>query len=573
MRFAYIDSNGNEVPIPSVDALALRIELGAISENTQLYDAQADEWGPAHTHEIYHTLARSVGGDDSFVAPPPVAPPPPAASPPGADAHAAPEDDAEAPPETGPEGDADTPSGVAEPESGPVTAADLGLTLADPAPPPESPAVTQEGPDFGLDLAPPQPGPGAGASGPTGEAEAIDLSDLEPDEPEQGATFDFGAMDGGLDFDESFEEDDGEAPMDFGPAASSVPDFSVPEGTEAGEIETSSTFDPASFEPEAGEALELESPMSHFTPAEPPSWVEEDAGAAAGEDVLDFSSIGVEAEEVPLRERRTPKNRPSPPRPRRKSMSLTGPLVGAVLIVAGAVGAYAAWPLLSERFGTSSEEERPAVVLPPLAENLMPEMRAAAEAALAAGFEEARSGWAEAGGLETPPQDWLAGVYLAGASQYGEVEAFWSGMRDYLDRVRQIDLAAFDGAYQAEMARRGVSEADASAMRERADSGFVAAAPSREETYARVEALIDAAIRLHRFLEANEANIEHAPASAVTTDPVLEVRPATDEIRAAMEELIDDVTAALDELEYRDQVSARGLWDTVLVRVQDAGIR
>ena len=43
MRFAYIDSNGNEVPIPSVDALALRIELGAITEETELYDAQADE--------------------------------------------------------------------------------------------------------------------------------------------------------------------------------------------------------------------------------------------------------------------------------------------------------------------------------------------------------------------------------------------------------------------------------------------------------------------------------------------------------------------------------------------------
>ncbi len=61
MRFAYIDSNGNEVPIPSVDALSLRIELGAISEDTELYDAQADLWGPAHTHEIFHTLSRTSG--------------------------------------------------------------------------------------------------------------------------------------------------------------------------------------------------------------------------------------------------------------------------------------------------------------------------------------------------------------------------------------------------------------------------------------------------------------------------------------------------------------------------------
>jgi hypothetical protein len=36
MRFAYMDSQGNEVPIPSIDALALRIELGAISADTEL---------------------------------------------------------------------------------------------------------------------------------------------------------------------------------------------------------------------------------------------------------------------------------------------------------------------------------------------------------------------------------------------------------------------------------------------------------------------------------------------------------------------------------------------------------
>ena len=63
MRFTYIDSNGNEVPIASVDALAIRIELGAITEDTQLYDSAADQWGPAHSHEIYHTLQRSTGDD------------------------------------------------------------------------------------------------------------------------------------------------------------------------------------------------------------------------------------------------------------------------------------------------------------------------------------------------------------------------------------------------------------------------------------------------------------------------------------------------------------------------------
>jgi len=126
MRFAYIDSNGNEVPIPSVDALALRIELGAITEETQLYDAQADQWGPAHTHEIYHSLARSSGTDEGFIAPPPVAPPP-AASEPDAEL-----DMADLAP---------TPAEPKAVETPPAEAAgvgsDLGLTLADSPAPPE----------------------------------------------------------------------------------------------------------------------------------------------------------------------------------------------------------------------------------------------------------------------------------------------------------------------------------------------------------------------------------------------------------------------------------------------------
>jgi hypothetical protein len=119
MRFAYIDSHGNEVPIPSVDALGLRIELGAVGPDTQLYDAQADHWGPAKTHEIFHTLAREVDAE-GFVAPPPVAPPPPAPS-------RAPAPDKPAKPKLKkPERKkADAPG-----------AADLGLTLAAAPPPP-----------------------------------------------------------------------------------------------------------------------------------------------------------------------------------------------------------------------------------------------------------------------------------------------------------------------------------------------------------------------------------------------------------------------------------------------------
>ena len=72
MRFVYIDSHGREVPIPTVEALALRLELGAITEATRFYDAAADRWAPAGEHEIFRSLTRELEiKSEGFVAPPP----------------------------------------------------------------------------------------------------------------------------------------------------------------------------------------------------------------------------------------------------------------------------------------------------------------------------------------------------------------------------------------------------------------------------------------------------------------------------------------------------------------------
>jgi hypothetical protein len=582
MRFAYIDSNGNEVPIPSVDALALRIELGAITDETQLYDAQADEWGPATSHEIYHTLLRSKESGDGFVAPPPVAPP--AAPPPGGAASAAPpepesvaaeESEAEEEPE-----DVDT---------------SFGLTLAEPAPPPEEAETTldlsaddelplldfdepagvdDEIADIALDLAPDTP------AAEEGEAAV----DFDVEEEEGGTpTFDFGGMEGGLEVEESFEASADETPMDFGtpePApelggvdeTADETDAGPPDLGEMG-LETSSEFSTGGFEMDSGDALDLEKPMSEFMPEAPPAWMEEEGGSADEGEVLDFSSVGADSdEEVPLRERRTPKNKPSAPKLRRRR-SLTGPLVGAVVIVAAAVGAYSAWPLISERLAQRAADADDSVYLPPIPTELEGPMRTVADAAFASLFEEARAEWSSTETVDAPPPDWLAGIYLARASEYAAAEDFWLGMRDYLEMVEGMDLTSFDAAYQTEAERQGIDAGDASAMRERADSGFVAAAEARAAAFGQMTTLIDAAVRLHSFLVANEANIEYAPASAITTDPVLEVNPASEEIRVAMDDLIEAVTRALVAMGYRDQVTAAGLRATLLARVQEAGIQ
>ena len=605
MRFAYIDSNGNEVPIPSVDALALRIELGAITENTQLYDAQADEWGPAHTHEIFHTLSRDAGGDEGFVAPPPVAPPSVSTPTPGtASGEEAAGGETTSAAASGPdataEEDALAPSSAetagGEPETASVSAAEepededgsFGLTLAE-APEEdgggaeggddselgltvsEDPAVelALPGDEDALDLAPPAED-ALDLAAPF-EEEAMDLSPGGGED--EGATFDFGGMEGGLELEETFDPPTDE-PMDLSAAVEGGDDLSG-----GMELETSMEFDTDGFDVGEGSSLDLEAPMSEFSPEQPPSWMEEDEAASDG--VLDFSSVSAAAGEdevegeVPLRDRRTPRNKPSPPK-HRKQRNLALPIVLVVLLLAVGMGGYAAWPLISERLASGGEPEVPEVYLPPLSEELMPVMRDASADALAASFEDARSAWAQTGPLQEPPSEWLEGIYLANAGDYETVEAFWSGMADFAGRVRAIDLAAFDAALSAELQSRSMVADQMSAVRERADSGFVAATPERTEVYDRFDALIDASLALHSFLVANQDQIEYAPAAAVTTDPVLEVNPATPAIGEAMGDLLDDVLASLNELEAlggADGVTAEGLRSALRVRIQEVGVR
>ena len=146
-------------------------------------------------------------------------------------------------------------------------------------------------------------------------------------------------------------------------------------------------------------------------------------------------------------------------------------------------------------------------------------------------------------------------------------------MADFLEGVRDIDLPAFDAAYQGALQAQGAAAADGALMRARADSGFVAAAPAREAIFDRVDVLVRGAVDLHVFLVANEENIAYVPASNITTDPVLEANPSTPEIREAMEDQIDVVTRALADLGYLDLVTAEGLWAAVLQHIQANGIQ
>lgn len=604
MRFAYIDSNGNEVPIPSVDALALRIELGAITDETQLYDAQADQWGPATSHEIYHTLVRDTGEEEGFIAPPPVAPPPvaseavPEVVPDGVVAGEEALSMEEIAPDAGAAAASEEADGEAE-EAAPEPTEEPDGALADdfgvgdlapaagfePSDTPAAPtAATGDGGNNTLELAPQLDAPE-----PTEQTKPIDLEAAPPTESEDvdiadTGAFSFGAMEGGLELDTGFDTPDDamdfsgggqDAPMDLAGQAggfAAEADEPVPDFSGGMELESTMEFDAGGFSGGGG-SLDLETPMSEFTPEDPPSWMEDDDSdeAAAEGDVMDFSSVSsdpaIAREQSP---KRTSKSKPS--RPRRPRRSMVGPLVGIVVLVAIGAGGYAAWPAVQEWMESRGEPEVTGPVLPPLDADLVEPMRDRANQAFAAILTEVRSERVVEGAPAAPPSDWLAGIYLAQASGYEGAALFWDQMSEVLAGLRAVGVDDFDAAFAA-TGEAGVDPADFAAMRARADSGFVAATAARNAVLDDAQALIDGASRLHQFLVANEANIEYAPASVVTTDPVLEVNPATDEIRTAMQDLIGEVVDGLAGIDYRDRPTADGLWATILAQWQAAGIQ
>jgi len=544
MRFAYIDSHGNEIPIPSVDALALRIELGAVGPNTQLYDAQADHWGPAHSHEIFHTLTRDA--EDDFVAPPPPVAPPTVAAGPQPDpapAASAPAD------ETGQAKVDSPPAGVEEDQD----ESDLGLTLADP--PPEASGRAASGDAFGdLDRDVAFPGDPS-VDGEVGEAGAP--------EPDEEGGFDFGVIDAA----EELEDE----PMELGMGAVETP----PAGGFGGELALESPMDFSSGGALASDDLQFEQPMSEFRPEAPPAWMDE----PPNDSIMDFSAAASAAEEedlvpsaeAPTRQRRVPKDRPSPPK-FRKDRSLSGPIVLVVILLALGVGAYVGWPIIGQRFAREEAPPAPVITLPDIPAELVPRMRSFAEAAIADVVGDADAATVDGGAPAAPGQEWLAGVYLGNASQFEGVEAFWQGMEQFVGALRAADGAAYHDRYVARLESQGVPSDTAAILTERADAGFALAAPRREESYAILERVVGASLDLHDFLVRNEANIEYRPATTSTVDPVLQAVPSTPAIGDQMWEMVDEITEALDALGSLDLVTRERLVAALAARLQQVGI-
>jgi hypothetical protein len=552
MRFAYIDSQGNEVDIPSVEALALRIELGAIGPETQLFDAQSDRWGPARTHEIFQSLARSAGDPVGYVAPPPAL-----------------GDPDEEEPGLGldlvPDG-AEPPLTVTPPVGAPADEASSDETLSDPADADDellNLTLVEEEMAFGASATsapstedPPMEGLTADASGDAG-LEGLELAPTFPSDPS-----------GSL-------GSDAPPPLEL--------------ETPADALDLTGTDRAASALESGGQELLPEAP-GPFLGDEPPTWGHGTAASGGDEGPpMDFSRARPASEDVPeappsdaaavpsRRERGGPRARPVPPRrPKRSAFRGLALLVVALGVVAA--GSYYGWGLVNRladyRQGASGSSSLPPVVLPDIPVELVPRMRELGEAALDETVSALRNIPEDLGLPAEPREDWLAGAYLANAGDFPDVEEYWLGIEALVDRARDMEAQLFHDAYVDQLAAAQLVGDTAAMLLERADSGFVATRPERFEAYALMDDLVNATLDLHVFLVERGDSITYEPVrGGVSRDPVLEAVPATSELGQRMWDGVTRITNALDALGTLDRVTTDRLVAVLMERLLQAGFR
>jgi hypothetical protein len=200
-------------------------------------------------------------------------------------------------------------------------------------------------------------------------------------------------------------------------------------------------------------------------------------------------------------------------------------------------------------------------------------MRELAEGAVAAAIAEVDATTRVDGAPTEPDQRWLGGNYLANASQFESIEAFWRSIGALLDGVRAADWSLYHDRLVEGAQAAGLAAADAAAIVERADSGFAFATRARAEVYATLDGVVDAALALHQYLVENDANIDYRPASTSTADPILEAVPSSTAIGDRMLELVDGVTEGLSDMGSLDRVTRERLVTALTGRLQEVGIQ
>lgn len=540
--------DGSEVAVPSLEALARRIDRGEILPHTELFDAGMNAWAPARESAVVRFILeeRERDGHDPL--------------PLWEGAFDEVDEDA---------GD---PAGVAEEEAEEAAAAEE--SAVEPEDGPEDEAEDGDPFDLGLTL----------------EPKTFDVDDAE--EEEAGAEE---AAEAEADTDRGEVEEEG------GPGASEFERFTLGDDFGAGDGEEEDDD-----EEEVAGAATHDDPLPTLPPLEfpesdpePGEGEEEDPGPQGGTALEEWSG----GPAAPTRPRDEPTGPPAdgPPPPRPTSPAVrgregresraakprarakperkaaapaeTGGGIGRWIGVAAvlailAVGGYFVFVDRTDPVGdggpgtstagttegTGGQGDQTLV-----GENLgghasVPEVPADLSVAVERGLAAARARFNAvvdslrgAHGLPpSPPREWLSGYYLAHASEYPGVREFWEGYAALLGDLRGRDRELFLGAAVGAASRADPARADAAEryLEER----YARILPLRRERYQQLTVVSRRARELHDFLVANEERIRYTPATGpeVPLDPIMEANVDSPEVEAELLRELDELFQALN---------------------------
>ena len=569
MRFRFIDDKGREVDLQSVEALSARVQLGAVHEESPLYDVLADKWAPAGEHELFRQLkSESAAHNPSGSMPSPLL---------GAVRSEA-------------SGPAFPPQEEPEPEA---EATEPATHLSDAWEPTQSPE-SEDPPETEVPLEPVSPSESLDPLAPLEPMDPLASMDLVDAFQDEGSRIDSESLPDAdsLRDEDSLMDADSLLSVDAFPVGDSIqsadsggsgsePDF---EGFDLpGDLELTAEMENSEDGQEDGgeEEGQLEGLLAGRADGETqspsgaaamPGW------AAAPPPPTDFSDPEEESE--PLGTESSPEEtaaeqeylirteseaRKASARARaeerevaegggpRKRNKTGSPFPFAVLILAAllAVVASAVTLLLLRDPGPDSlvqgGPESGAEVSPagsgrvrPAAVVLEPDEAAALTEGVRVGVDQALALLdelaAQAGVGEGPPEEWLRGIYLANASSYASVIRHWETHRGFVSAARGVILPRFRSASEEAMVEGGLTADQASDVYQAAGHWVTPIEWEITDLLTSLEDLAVAALDLHEYLVSVEDRIRYDPFedTSVPVDPIVEAIPLDDEVEDEM---------------------------------------
>lgn len=233
---------------------------------------------------------------------------------------------------------------------------------------------------------------------------------------------------------------------------------------------------------------------------------------------------------------------------RRRRLLIRG---GAVLLVVAGLLGIRAWmrggsggDVGGTPSADGSSAATPAPVVDDQLASVLAEVEGSAFESMVSALDSLRADF----GVVEPPEGWLGGRYLANASEFPEVPAYWERYRRYVETLRERDDDFFRQSYVARLATAGLTGPVASIRLASAMKDFEEGAPARDSVYSAMSGVARAALDLHILLLERERDITWTPVRPgfVTRDPVLEAVPDDEELRRQLNERLDVLLERID---------------------------